>query len=81
MFFFSNTVPAGCPTDDIQWLRPDEIYDEEGDKPVFMQGLEANDVVQSSFLGNCWFVSGLSIVATKDDLIIGKFKPTAENLK
>lgn len=37
--------------------------------------------MQSSFLGNCWFVSGLSILATHDNLLIGSFKPTDENLK
>lgn len=37
--------------------------------------------MQSSFLGNCWFVSGLSILATHDNLIRGSFHPSDENLK
>ena len=37
--------------------------------------------MQSSFLGDCWFVSALSILATHDELLQGEFKPTPDNLQ
>ena len=37
-------------------------------------------MMQSSFLGDCWFVSALSIMATHDELLQGEFKATPENL-
>lgn len=83
-FLQSNTnfFRLGCPDpEDIEWIHMDEICTDT--KPSFFdsEGAQANDVIQSSFLGNCWFVSALSILATRDELIRGKFKPTNENLK
>ena len=40
----------------------------------FDDGTESNDVVQGS-LGDCWFISALSVMATKDYLLRGEFSP------
>ena len=72
----------GCPEpESIRWLHLDEVCTEKA--PVFFDedGLLAKDVMQSSFLGNCWFVSGLSILATHDNLVRGDFNPNDESLK
>lgn len=78
MYFADNDIPEGCPDPkDVKWLRPDEIITElvhggrddlVGKIPdVFDElGAVANDVVQSKYLGNCWFVSALSIIARYD---------------
>jgi len=42
---------------------------------VFDGGAASNDVMQSKYLGNCWFVSALSIIATNDLLLKGNFEP------
>lgn len=45
---------------------------ESDKKPVFMkENLVANDVKQGT-LGDCWFVSALSIIANNDQFIKGK---------
>jgi Ca2+-binding EF-hand superfamily protein len=56
----------------IEWYRMDEICD---DDPVFIDnGAEANDVCQGA-IGDCWFISALSVIATKDHLLRGEFNP------
>lgn len=56
----------------IEWYRMEEICD---DDPVFIDnGAEANDVCQGA-IGDCWFISALSVIATKDHLLRGEFNP------
>ena len=38
----------------------------------FLDGIESNDVIQGC-LGNYWFTSALSVLATKDYLLRGEF--------
>lgn len=42
-------------------LRVNEIFDSP---QFFVDGATASDISQSDTLGDCWFLSGLSIVAT-----------------
>jgi len=43
--------------------------------------LKANDVVQGA-LGNCWFIGALSVIATRDELLMGKLeKPATEDFE
>ena len=53
----------------IEWYSIDRISDEA---KFFDDGVESNDVVQGG-LGDCWFVSALSVIATKDYLLRGEF--------
>lgn len=61
------------PTD-IEWKRPEEflIYDDDYKaKPAFVTNdASANEVLQGK-LGDCWFISALSVLASKDELIRG----------
>ena len=64
----------------MKWLRPDEIADElfkSGDKlydenceiGFVLGGAGSNDVKQSAYLGDCWFISALSLIASNDALL------------
>ena len=65
----------------FEWLRPEE-YLPEGDEPVFLsEGASSSDVMQG-VLGDCWFVSALSVLATRDELISGRIQGlTEDNIK
>jgi len=61
----------------IEWYRMTEISPEHS--PHFIDdGAEANDVMQGA-LGDCWFISALSVIATKDYLLRGEFNPVILN--
>jgi calpain len=59
---------SGYPEpESLVWLRPSEISKKE--KPMFMSGgAQANDVIQG-YLGDCWFIGALSIIATNDEYL------------
>jgi Ca2+-binding EF-hand superfamily protein len=62
---------------DLTWLRPYQISKEE--PPVFVhKGAEANDVLQGE-LGDCWFISSMSLIASDDNILFSKIDP--EKLK
>ena len=61
----------------IDWYRMTEISPEES--PKFIDdGVESNDVMQGA-IGDCWFISALSVLATKDYLLRGEFNPNILN--
>ena len=39
---------------------------------IFSDGIESNYIIQGC-LGNCWLISALSVLATKDYLLRGEF--------
>ena len=59
----------GFKLDYIEWYRINEINE---NPTFFYDGVESNDVMQGK-LNNCWFISALSIIATKDFLLRGEF--------
>jgi Ca2+-binding EF-hand superfamily protein len=70
---YLNGAPQRGGTDPnlIEWYRMDEISRDA--TPVFVDdGVETNDVMQGA-LGDCWFISALSVLATKDHLLRGEF--------
>lgn len=55
--FHGKDLPDGhVPLDLIDWLRPKDFVSKLTNKKpeVFVEGVEANDVVQGA-LGDCWF--------------------------
>ena len=55
--------------DNISWYGIKEINE---NATFFYDGTESNDVLQGA-LGDCWFISALSVIATKDYLLRGEF--------
>ena len=64
-----STEALGINPDYIEWYSIKDINEEA---TFFYDGTESNDVMQGS-LGDCWFISALSIIATKDYLLRGEF--------
>ena len=63
-------VPVWSPRDkNVKWYPLTEISD---CVQFFSNGIESNDVIQGR-LGDCWFISVLSVLATKDYLLRCKF--------
>jgi hypothetical protein len=63
----------------IEWLRPSDFVPKltNGKSPqLFVDGAEAGDIVQGD-LGDCWFLSALSTVASRKDLLRFLFASTA----
>lgn len=54
---------------EVCWERAADICPEESYK-FSVGGAASNDVVQGK-LGDCWFIGSLSVMATRDDLLIG----------
>ena len=52
-----------------EWYTLDKIFESP---QFFSDGIESNDVIQGE-LGDCWFISALSVLATKDYLLRGEF--------
>ena len=64
-----SSMSLGINLDYVQWYSIKEINDEA---TFFYDGTESNDVMQGA-LGDCWFISALSVIATKDYLLRGEF--------
>jgi len=84
MYYADNDIPEGSPDPlDVEWLRPEENLAkliENGDDALIgktanvfnQEGALANVVCQSKFLGNCWFVSALTIICRYDKYLLGE---------
>ena len=66
---YGNAQALGVNPDYIEWNRIGEINE---NATFFYDGTESNDVMQGA-LGDCWFISALSVIATKDYLLRGEF--------
>ena len=66
---YGTAESLGVNVDNISWYGIKEINE---DATFFYDGTESNDVMQGA-LGDCWFISALSVIATKDYLLRGEF--------
>ena len=71
--YINGTCPKGhMDPSVIDWYRMTDISPEKS--PVFFDDtIDTNDVMQGA-LGDCWFISALSVIATKDHLLRGQFE-------
>ena len=60
--------PGEVKPEDIEWYSINRI---DENAQFFENGIESNDVIQGC-LGDCWFISALSVIATKDYLLQGE---------
>ena len=80
LYMTGKEQKGNLPPSAIGWYRLDQIYTgedaDEGQKnPLFLDdGAESNDVMQGA-LGDCWFISALSVIATKSYLLKGQYSP------
>jgi len=65
--YFDEVEPGMVDPEEIVWLRPEQISQTQ--EPKFLDsGASCNDVIQGA-IGDCWFISALSILATNDNYI------------
>jgi len=70
--YAKGVQPRGAfAPEQIEWYRMDDISPDQ-DTLFINDGADSNDVIQGS-LGDCWFISALSVLATKDHLLRGEF--------
>lgn len=76
--YYTGETPRDHPeVEDVFWHNPAEFIeeeDEEGNKTDgihFMKGDAASNEVIQGQLGNCWFISALSVLADRDDMLRG----------
>ena len=66
---YGSAETLGVNVNNITWYGMKEINE---NATFFYDGTESNDVMQGA-LGDCWFISALSVIATKDYLLRGEF--------
>jgi calpain, invertebrate len=59
--------------DQTIWKRPEDICKENSieEKPAFFKGDASSNDVRQGAIGDCWFIGALSVLATRDELIVG----------
>lgn len=67
-------LPGATEVRDIEWKYPDQYLKEQGLQTInysFTKGDSSSNEVKQGAIGNCWFISAMSVLASQDDLIRG----------
>jgi hypothetical protein len=73
---YTNGIPYNNRAIDpklVEWYPITQLAT-MGDPKFIDDGAESNDVMQGA-LGDCWFISALSVIASNDYLLRGEFNP------
>ena len=55
---------------EVKWVHAEKPC-KKGQKPQFVDdGVASSDCIQGN-IGDCWLISGLSVLATRDELLVG----------
>lgn len=68
LYATGNAPPGYIKPDQIEWISAKKYTKGEGS--FITTSTSANDVIQGA-LGDCWFIGALSVLAIRDELIIG----------
>jgi len=75
--YYNGKTPDSqhAAVEEIEWLFPED-YLQTGEKdekiePKFVKNDSSSNEVKQGLLGNCWFISALSTLASQDELIRG----------
>lgn len=71
--YINGSSPSRSSTNQIQWLRPDQIHAHDWSDNVHTQWAvfrdpKPNDVLQGA-LGDCWFITALSVLAEEPEYL------------
>ncbi len=66
---FENGYTGAPNPEDVFWFRPSEIHQSSPVK-FFNEQAFSNDVAQGS-IGNCWLIGAMSVIATRDEFLVG----------
>ena len=71
--YFKDTDPRRKEeSKDVVWLRPHQIS--KSKKPRFFDSKVLSSDVQQGSLGDCWFISAMSVIATKENYLRGNLQ-------
>lgn len=68
MYANGSAPPGYVKPEQIEWISAKEYTNGEG--AFITASTSSNDVIQGA-LGDCWFIGALSVLAIRDELIIG----------
>lgn len=70
--YFEDVEPGMVDPEDVIWIRSKQICT-EGESCFLNDGAQSNDVIQGA-IGDCWFISALSILAADDSNFYSQLK-------
>jgi hypothetical protein len=70
IYKYGQPQQRGYPApEDIDWVHAEDLS-KDGHAHFVLKGASASDCVQG-VLGDCWLVSAMSVIATRDELLMG----------
>lgn len=66
--YINPVQPPEWASPNVEWKRPDEIYNGEGQAMMMKDGFSPGDVKQGE-LGDCWLLGAFLTLATNPELL------------